>query len=215
MRLLLRRRARAPGPGAGHPQRPPHLLILDEPTNHLDVDARNALAQALSGYSGAVVVISHDRYLVELIADRLVLVADGTAQDYTGDLGDYRNMVLGPRARQARESAHAGAAPRAGTSGAARPALRKQTRDLRQAVELAEREVNRLMRDRSDIDRSLFDPAAQDQGESAPTVTELMKRRADLDKALVRAESRWLKASESLEAATGGQERDTADATTT
>jgi ATP-binding cassette, subfamily F, member 3 len=73
----------------------PHILILDEPTNHLDVDAREALIQALNEYGGAVVVVSHDRHLLELIADRLVLVADGTATEFVGSLDDYRDRILG------------------------------------------------------------------------------------------------------------------------
>ena len=73
----------------------PHMMILDEPTNHLDVDAREALVQALNEYEGAVVVVSHDRHLLELTADRLVLVADGSAAEFNGSLDDYRDLVLG------------------------------------------------------------------------------------------------------------------------
>jgi ATP-binding cassette subfamily F protein 3 len=72
----------------------PHILILDEPTNHLDVDARDALVEALSEFGGAVVVVSHDRHLLGLIADRLILVDGGTAQAFDGSLDDYRDMVL-------------------------------------------------------------------------------------------------------------------------
>ncbi len=73
----------------------PHLLILDEPTNHLDVDAREALVQALNAYEGAVILISHDRHMVELTADRLVLVDSGTAAEYSGSMEDYIDFVLG------------------------------------------------------------------------------------------------------------------------
>ena len=72
----------------------PHLLILDEPTNHLDVDAREALVQALNGFDGAVILVSHDRHMLELTADRLVLVDGGTAKDFAGSLDDYRDFVL-------------------------------------------------------------------------------------------------------------------------
>src|ERR687890_831220 len=72
----------------------PHLLILDEPTNHLDVDAREALVQALNDYRGAVVMVSHDRHMLELTADRLVLVDGGTARDYPGSLEDYTDLIL-------------------------------------------------------------------------------------------------------------------------
>ncbi|MCE3519348.1 hypothetical protein LXJ58_31860, partial [Escherichia coli] len=72
----------------------PHLLILDEPTNHLDVDAREALVQALNDYTGAVILVSHDRHMVELTADRLVLVDQGTAREFDGSLDDYIAFIL-------------------------------------------------------------------------------------------------------------------------
>ena len=73
----------------------PHILILDEPTNHLDIEARDALVEALAGFGGAVVVVSHDRHLLGLIADRLLLVDGGTASSFDGTLDDYRDLVLG------------------------------------------------------------------------------------------------------------------------
>ena len=96
----------------------PHLLILDEPTNHLDVDAREALVQALNDYSGAVILISHDRHMVELTADRLVLVDNGTAGDYAGSIEDYIDFVLGRN----QPKKDAGAKPKGGgkQSGKAR-----------------------------------------------------------------------------------------------
>src|SRR3546814_14528858 len=71
----------------------PHLLILDEPTNHLDVDAREALVQALNDYTGAVLMVSHDRHMLEMTADRLVLVDHGTAREFDGSLDDYYAQV--------------------------------------------------------------------------------------------------------------------------
>ena len=73
----------------------PHLLILDEPTNHLDVDAREALVHALNEYSGAVILVSHDRHMLELTADRLVMVDSGKAEEFPGTLKDYTDFVLG------------------------------------------------------------------------------------------------------------------------
>jgi ATP-binding cassette subfamily F protein 3 len=72
----------------------PHLLILDEPTNHLDIDSRTALMEAINDYEGAVILVSHDRFLIEACADRLWLVADGTVQNFDGDMDDYRRFVL-------------------------------------------------------------------------------------------------------------------------
>src|SRR5207248_7885541 len=82
----------------------PHLLILDEPTNHLDIDSRAALVEAINEFPGAVILISHDRHLIEACADRLWLVGDGTVAPYDGDLDDYRRLVLGREAKS-RDSA--------------------------------------------------------------------------------------------------------------
>src|SRR6188768_769092 len=75
----------------------PHLLILDEPTNHLDIDSRTALIEAINDYPGAVILVSHDRHLLDACADRLWLVADGKVTTFDGDLGDYRRRVLSDR----------------------------------------------------------------------------------------------------------------------
>jgi ATP-binding cassette subfamily F protein 3 len=78
----------------------PHLLILDEPTNHLDIDSRRALLDALNDYVGAVILITHDRSLIEMVADRLWLTADGRIKPFAGDMDDYARFVL-ERARTA------------------------------------------------------------------------------------------------------------------
>ena len=175
----------------------PHLLILDEPTNHLDVDAREALVQALAAYSGAVVVVSHDRHMVALTADRLVLVDDGTAREFDGSLDDYTALVL------ARDGGEAKGAPKASRKEERRAAAeaRGRAQALRRQVEQAEAEVARLGAERSAIERAMFDPASAQPAFARLTMTELMKRRADVSAALEVAEARWLEASETLEAA--------------
>ena len=101
----------------------PHLLILDEPTNHLDVDAREALVQALNGYDGAVIIVSHDRHMIELTADRLVLVENGGATEYAGSVDDYIDFVLGRNQPPAQSKAEAAKArPQGGGEGARRRA---------------------------------------------------------------------------------------------
>ena len=101
----------------------PHLLILDEPTNHLDIDSRRALLDALNDYEGAVILITHDRSLIELVADRLWLAADGRIKPFPGDMDDYARFVL-DRAKTAARAP----SPRIerGIAPAPQPARRKQ-----------------------------------------------------------------------------------------
>ncbi len=99
----------------------PHLLILDEPTNHLDIDSRRALLDALNDYEGAVILITHDRSLIELVADRLWLAADGHVKPFNGDMDDYAAFVL-DRARMATRSP----AQTRGAESTQRPAKRRK-----------------------------------------------------------------------------------------
>ena len=171
----------------------PNLLILDEPTNHLDVDAREALVQALNDYSGAVVVVSHDRHMVELTADRLVLVDRGTARDYDGSLEDYTALVLSggdvakpPKVNRKEERRLAAQA-------------RDKSQGLRDRVQQAEAELARLTAERSAVERAMFDPTGADASLARLAMSDLMKRRADLTTAVERAEQAWMEASEQLE----------------
>ena len=111
----------------------PHMLILDEPTNHLDVDAREALIQALNAYDGAVVIVSHDRHMIETTADRLVLVDGGTAREYDGSLDDYIALVL------AKDAADSGKAGAKADRKEARRARRRRARGEREAEEAGAR----------------------------------------------------------------------------
>ena len=176
----------------------PHMLILDEPTNHLDVDAREALVQALNEYTGAVVLVSHDRHMLEMTADRLVLVDSGTAKDFDGSIDDYIAFVL------ARDPA--GADRGDGARGINKKEQRKANAEAREKGQLlrkraraAETELERLTTERSTIDRAMFDPATATPALARLSMTELMKRRAALDAAIETAESAWLAASEALE----------------
>ncbi len=180
----------------------PHLLILDEPTNHLDVDAREALVQALNDYGGAVVMVSHDRHMLELTADRLVLVAGGKAEEFSGTLEDYTDLVLG---RNQDASAGKGANGKSGNGGnkkenrRAAAALRTRHAEMRKAAKAAEEEVTRLTARLTAIDQALFDPANAGPADSKLTATELMKLRAKVASDLERAELKWLEANEALE----------------
>ena len=172
----------------------PHLLILDEPTNHLDVDAREALVQALNEFAGAVILISHDRHMVELTADRLVLVDEGTAKDYPGSIEDYIDFVLG------RNQAKPDAKPKGEKKDRKASAqAREDAREIGKAVSEAEAAIARLQAQSSAIDRAMFDPGSAEPALRALTMGELSRRRVEVTRELERAEARWLEASEKLE----------------
>ena len=171
----------------------PHLLILDEPTNHLDVDAREALVQALNDFDGAVILISHDRHMVELTADRLVLVDNGTAADYAGSIEDYIDYVLG------RNQPKAEARPKGDKKdrkAAARS--RDEARQIGKEVAQAEAAICRLQGEAANLDRAMADPAAAEPALAALTMGELVRRRAEISRQIESAEERWLAASERL-----------------
>lgn len=176
----------------------PHLLILDEPTNHLDVDARQALADALNSFSGAVMLISHDRHLVDMVADHLWLVDEGTVRPYDGDLADYRQMILSTSTaagKSTRVEQRASGSRKARRKDGA--AARTRLTPYRRAIKDAEAHIDKLNAEREAVALALADPALYD-GEAA-RITELNKRRADLESALQAAEHTWLAATEALE----------------
>jgi ATP-binding cassette, subfamily F, member 3 len=170
----------------------PHMLILDEPTNHLDVDAREALVQALNAYDGAVVIVSHDRHMIELTADRLVLVDEGTAQEFSGTLDDYTDLIL--------KGAGKASAPKRDKKEERKlaAAAREQEAALRKAAVSAETEMATLTDRRSAIERAMFDPTSATGPDAKLTMSELMKLRADISAQIEAAESKWLEASEAL-----------------
>ena len=171
----------------------PHMLILDEPTNHLDVDAREALVQALNAYDGAVVIVSHDRHMIELTADRLVLVDEGTAQEFSGTLDDYTDLIL--------KGANKGSAPKRDKKEERKlaAAAREKATALRKAVASAETEMARLTDRRSAVERAMFDPSSVTGADAKLTMGELMKLRADVTAQVEAAETRWIEAGEALE----------------
>ena len=172
----------------------PHLLILDEPTNHLDVDAREALVQALNAYSGAVILISHDRHMVELTADRLVLVDGGLAKEYAGSMEDYIDFVLGrnqPKAPGKDKGAKGGAKP----SGKSRA----QEKFIRSEIATAEKAIAKLQEQAKALDRAMYEPANAAPELANRTMTELVAERAKVAERLEALEAQWLGLSEQLE----------------
>jgi ATP-binding cassette subfamily F protein 3 len=179
----------------------PHLVILDEPTNHLDIDSRAALIEAINDYAGAVILVSHDRYLIEACAERLWLVAGGAVTPFEGDLDDYQRQVLSERgAGNGGKSAAKERAPqRASRSDLRRAAAEKRVElaPLRRRIAEAEAAVQRLTAEIARIDAALAELFARDPAKAAA----LAKARAEAVDALARAEEAWLAASTEFEAA--------------
>ena len=172
----------------------PHMLILDEPTNHLDVDAREALVQALNEYEGTVVLVSHDRHMLELTADRLVLVDGGTATEFSGTIEDYTDFILGKGPAKEKVSK----ADRKDDKKAAAAAREAQAK-LKRDVSDAEADLAKLEVVLSAIDRAMFDPASAANEYKNLTMGELSQRRGKIIAAQEAAEVRWVAAGEALE----------------
>jgi ATP-binding cassette subfamily F protein 3 len=173
----------------------PQLLILDEPTNHLDIDAREALVRALAGFEGAVVLITHDAHLVELVADRLWLVADGTVRPYDGDMDEYR-ALLAERSRPGPKAE----APSKRDDRRDRAETRLLQAPLRRQAKEAEAALARLAEERARLEAKLADPALYAPGR-AGEVTAANQRLAAIAREVEAAEAAWFEASEALETA--------------
>jgi len=166
----------------------PHLIILDEPTNHLDIQSREALVAALTEYTGAVILVSHDQSLVELVADRLWLVKDGVVKPYTEDMDAYRKMLLSERGGVTKsEKKQKGKRPK-----------KVSKEKLRQDVSACEDRVTKLQEMRDKLDAKMAEPGFYD-GEAA-AISMWQKKHVEVTEGLERAESLWMEALEKLEA---------------
>jgi ATP-binding cassette subfamily F protein 3 len=178
----------------------PHLLILDEPTNHLDIDSRTALMEAINDYNGAVILVSHDRFLIEACADRLWLVGGGTVKPFDGDMDDYKRLVLAgeldpvprrggkPQATVSRTDERRAAAER-----------RLALAPLRRRLDALEARMTKLGDAIAKIDAALEDGTAFRKDPAK--ASELARRRADAAEALAALEEEWLELSGEIEAA--------------
>jgi ATP-binding cassette, subfamily F, member 3 len=176
----------------------PHVLLLDEPTNHLDVDAREALAEALNDFQGAVILVSHDAHLIELVCDRLWLVAGGTCAPYDGDLDDYRRLLLAQSKDRRREAKTDKAAERSGGKAGrqVRAQERARTADLRAKLSETEKVVEKLTREKAVLESSLAAPELY-EGKSAEA-RKLTLRLAAVKRSLAEAEAAWIAIEEML-----------------
>ena len=169
----------------------PHLLILDEPTNHLDIESREALVEALTAYSGAVVLVSHDMHLLSLVADRLWLVKGGRVTPYEDDLDTYRSQLL------------SGGKPTTKVPSD-KPKVKKASRDeilaLRADVRKCENRLEKLMEMHEKLSAKLSDPELY----SDKNIADLEvwnKKFAEVEEAMSRAETLWVTAQENLDTA--------------
>ena len=171
----------------------PHMLILDEPTNHLDIESREALVEALTAYSGAVILISHDMHLLSLVADRLWLVKDGKVTPYEDDLETYRKELLGSD-KPAEQKAPKKPKPKR--------ASRDEILTLRSEVRKCEARLEKLNEMRDKLAEKLADPALYDDTRIGELATWNSKYAEVMD-ALERAENLWMVAQDKLEKAAG------------
>jgi ATP-binding cassette subfamily F protein 3 len=211
----------------------PNLLLLDEPTNHLDLEMRQALAVALQEYEGAVVLVSHDRHLLRVVADELLLVHAGKVAAFDGDLEDYARWLATSGAPQAAAPAlptdveasagqalmgsqATGAAGRPGSEPRGTPEVRKQRKraqaerratlgPLKAALAQQERELERLVATRSEIERELALPPEHPDTDRK-RLMELAQQQAQLNRLIQGLESAWMEAAARLEALAAQQQ---------
>jgi ATP-binding cassette subfamily F protein 3 len=180
----------------------PNILLLDEPTNHLDIESREALIQALNDYEGAVILVTHDPHLIELVSDRLWLVGDHKVTPYDGDLDDYRKLLLDRRRTAKRDSKE----ERKAMSAAQREAARRSAADmraslapLRKTIAATEQDMAKIAAEIARLDAKLADPDLYTG--PAAKVTEIQTARGAAATRLAAAEQKWLEATTELEAA--------------
>ena len=172
----------------------PHMLILDEPTNHLDIESREALVEALTAYSGAVILISHDMHLLGLVAERLWLVKDGTVRPYEDDLEGYRRMLL--QADSPAKPAPAKPAP----AHRPKPPSRDALLALKAEVRKCEQRVEKITEMHQKLSEKLADPALY-ADERIADLEQWNRKFAEVEEGLQRAEALWMEALEKLEEA--------------
>ncbi len=180
----------------------PNLLLLDEPTNHLDIDTREALAEALQDFTGAVVLVAHDRALLRAVCDDYLLVREGRVQPFDGDLDDYAKLVL--------RGTPAASSSSTATSGEGRRDARRDRADQRARVAPLRNEVTRIEKriatletERTNVQTELADPALYESG-NGERIAELVRRQGLLAQEIATLEDAWLEAHTALDVAEQG-----------
>ena len=168
----------------------PHVLILDEPTNHLDMDSREALIRAINDYEGAVILIAHDRHIIETCANRLLLVENGTIQNYDGDLNDYSEMVLSRR--RGKEPAK----PVVATKVVVEKRIVRPAKNLHKMIQNLNATMLKLNEKITILDQALSDPMLYK--DAAQKAADYAKLRSKLADDLIDNENQWLELNEEL-----------------
>jgi ATP-binding cassette subfamily F protein 3 len=179
----------------------PNLLLLDEPTNHLDLDTREALTEALNDYTGALVLVAHDRALIRACCDTLLHVGGGCVVPYDGDLDDYARLVLRGDAQP--DSPAPVSTGNRRDERRARADQRARLVPLRQQVQKLEKRIAEVEESKRKTDAALADPTLYD-GSEPQRLNELTQKSGALAAELGQLESQWLEAQHELEQATAG-----------
>jgi ATP-binding cassette, subfamily F, member 3 len=178
----------------------PNLLLLDEPTNHLDLDMREALAEALNDFSGALVLVAHDRSLIRTCCDTLLLVHDGAVEPYEGDLDDYARFLSKRDSKSAAAKSKPAAEPKRKEDRKERAEQRARIAPLRQQLQHIEKELAKTETKKRDVEVVLADPKLYESTQ-ANRVTELQRDVAQFAMTIERLEAEWLQAQSALESA--------------
>jgi ATP-binding cassette subfamily F protein 3 len=178
----------------------PSLLVLDEPTNHLDLETREVLVQALNEFAGALVLVSHDWHLLELVADQLWLVADGTVRSFDGDLDDYRRLVLAQA--DCTNTNHSADTNERRIARQRAAENRRVLTPLRQEARRIEGRIAVLSREREEIERKLA--SLNGARLSGSMVSDTLKRHGELMRLIAQAEADWLATEEAIERGSDG-----------
>lgn len=177
----------------------PNLLLLDEPTNHLDLEMREALAEALQAYQGAVILVSHDSYLLRHCVDEFMLVANGKLSDFSGDLDDYYQLLK--QAKPDDAVSLSSAESKSDNRKQLRQDAAKQraaTADIRKAVKKLEQRIEKLEKEKQKLEEQLSDSGIY-EAENKARLTELLKRQADVSAELELVEEQWFEQQSLLE----------------
>lgn len=183
----------------------PNLLLLDEPTNHLDLEMRLALSLSLQEYSGAIIVISHDRHMLRSICDKLLLVGNGEIQEYEGDLDDYRQYIMAQSKQPTDDDVIAVKIPNENSTAARKDKKRQEAerrqklKPLRDKLKKLEQQLNKLNQEKEKVDERLADASIY-EADNKEQLKKILHKQAETGQQLAEIEEAWLEASETLEA---------------